>query len=83
MEEKSEEPNKQPKIVCNQNSVLCVVCDMPSAYFQMLNNQLVRVTGTFRVGGTYQTNKGKVVSKVYAHYPDCGALTVKPVRVIL
>lgn len=54
--------------------ILCHECGKPSAYLDMVDNRLVRVTGTFRVYGTYKDAKGKTVEKAYAHYPSCEAL---------
>ncbi len=63
--------------------VLCCQCNKPSAYLDMVDNRLVRVTGTFRVYGEYKNEKGKTVGKEYAHYPDCQTLKLRSFQVVL
>ena len=80
-----EEDNKEEKVkwFASDGALLCCICDMPSAWGQMLHNRLVRVTGTFRIAGAYQDTSGKVLEKVYAHYPDCTALKINPWRIVI
>lgn len=59
---------------------LCTNCNKPFTYTKMIQDRLFRVTGTARIAGVYK-KKGKIVEKVYAHYPSCKAQYLHPIAI--
>lgn len=62
--------------------MMCINCNDPFKYRKMIKGRLFEITGTAKIAGVYK-KKGKIVGKVYGHFPDCSAQKLKLVVVRL